>query len=43
MAYQRTEAQVGNLESRSASSARVDIGIEIGSVAVEFLELVAQG
>lgn len=43
MAYQQTEARVGNLESRSANSASVDIGMEIGSVAVEILEPVVVG
>lgn len=39
MAYQGTEAQVGNLESRSANSAGVDIGMEMSRVAVEIVEI----
>lgn len=43
MAYQGTEARVGSLESRSANSAEVDIGMEMGRVAVEILEVAAVG
>lgn len=43
MAYQGTEARVGNLESRSAHSAGVDIDMEMDKVAVEILEVVAVG
>lgn len=43
MAYQGTEARVGNLESRSANSAGVDIGMEMGRVAVGILDVVAVG
>lgn len=43
MAYQGTEARVENLESRSASSADVDIGMERGRIAVEILEVAAVG
>lgn len=41
MAYQGTEARVGILEIRSANSARVDIGMEMGRVAVKILEVAA--
>lgn len=34
---------MGNLESRSARSAGVDIDMEMGKVAVEILEVVAVG
>lgn len=43
MAYQGTEVRAGNLESRSANSVPVDIGMEMGTVVVEILKAVGVG